>query len=432
MKTAVKILLCLAAGVCIASFTLLNPLRSARAAEEEPEVQHIPVVLNNVLTNEMSDIMELEGMDAEFRHFLRQWQIHGASLAIMRNDSLVYAKGYGDADLDHRPVTPGTIFRLASVSKLITAIGIMILQERGMLSLDDKVFTPQGILGDEPYTGSITDRRYFDITVEQLLRHSAGLANGSGDPMFNTRALIIRNHWDVPPDAATLSQHVLSWRLGYDPGTSSDYSNYGYLLLSMIIEKVTGENYERWIRENVLYPAGCFDMHIGKNSYDQRFPNETRYFPTRTEGKVQKYDNSGQMVERVYGGNDISALLGAGGWVASAPEIAKLVASIDGKDEVKDIINEASISQMTTPTDSVTFAIGWVDTKETGEWTRTGTLSGTSALIKCYPDGECWVFITNTGTYLGARFSRETSALFARSREEFSPLLPKRNLFYKE
>ena len=109
MKTAVKILLCLAAGACIASFTLLNPLRSARAAEEEPEVQHIPVVLNNVLTNEMSDIMELEGLDAEFRHFLRQWQIHGASLAIMRNDSLVYAKGYGDADLDHRPVTPGTI-----------------------------------------------------------------------------------------------------------------------------------------------------------------------------------------------------------------------------------------------------------------------------------------------------------------------------------
>ena len=431
MKTAVKVLLCLAAGACAASFALFNPLRNSREAAQEPE-EHIPVVLNNVLTNDMSAVMELEGMDAEFRHFLRQWQIHGASLAITRNDSLVYAKGYGEADLGGKPVTPGTIFRLASVSKLITAIGIMTLQERGLLSLDDKVFTPQGILGDEPYTGYISDRRYFDITVEQLLRHSAGLGNGRGDPMFNTRALMIRNHWDTPPDAATLSEDVLSWRLEFDPGTDSNYSNYGYLLLSMIIEKVTGENYERWIRENVLYPAGCFDMHIGKNSYDQRFPNETRYFPTRTENKVQKYDNSGEMVDRVYGGNDISALLGAGAWVASAPEIAKLVASIDGKDEVKDILSAESIAQMTIPTDSVTFAIGWVDTKASGEWTRTGTLSGTTALIKCYPDGECWVLITNTGTYLGARFSRETSALFARSREEFSPLLPKRNMFYKE
>ena len=431
MKTAVKILLCLAAGACAASFALLSPNLGHKEAEPQPQPQ-IPVVLNNVLTNEMSAIENLEGMDAEFRHFMRQWQIHGASLAIMRNDSLVYAKGYGEADQGGKPVTPGTIFRLASVSKLITAIGIMTLQERGLLSLDDKVFTPEGILGDEPYTGSISDSRYFDITVEQLLRHSSGLGNGRGDPMFSTRSLMIRNHWDTPPDGATLSKDVLSWRLEYDPGTSSSYSNYGYLLLSMIIEKVTGETYERWIRENVLYPAGCFDMHIGKNSYDQRFPNETRYYPASNERPVQKYDNSGVMVERVYGGNDISALLGAGGWVASAPEVAKLVAAIDGKDEVKDILGAESIAQMTIPTDSVTYAIGWVDTKETGEWTRTGTLSGTTALVKCYPDGECWVFITNTSTYLGSRFSRETSGLFIKSREEFSPLLPKRNLFYKE
>jgi hypothetical protein len=87
---------------------------------------------------------------------------------------------------------------------------------------------------------------------------------------------------------------------------------------------------------------------------------------------------------------------------------------------------------MTAPTDSVTYALGWIDTKETGEWTRTGTLSGTSALIKYYPDGECWVMITNTSTYRAARFTNDIAALFAKSREEFSPLLPKRNLFYSE
>ncbi|MBR4001189.1 MAG: beta-lactamase family protein [Bacteroidales bacterium] len=365
--------------------------------------------------------------------FLRHWNIHGASLAIMRNDSLVYAKGYGQADNGGVAVGPSTIFRLASVSKLITAIGIMVLQERGQLSLSDKVFTPNGgILGNEPYTGYISDRRYFDITVEHLLRHSAGLSSSAGDPMFSTRTLMRRYGWTTPPDAATLSRHALSLRLQFDPGTSSTYSNYGYLLLSMIIEKVTGQPYEQWIYENVLLPAGCYDMHLGGNSYEAKYPNETRYFPMRNEAKVSKYDNTPVMVERCYGGNDITALKGAGAWVASAPEVARLVASIDGRLQVPDILSAGSIADMTAPTDSVTYALGWIDTKETGEWTRTGTLSGTSALIKYYPDGECWVMITNTSTYRAAHFTNDIAALFAKSREEFSPLLPKRNLFYSE
>ena len=86
---------------------------------------------------------------------------------------------------------------------------------------------------------------------------------------------------------------------------------------------------------------------------------------------------------------------------------------------------------MTLPTDSVTYGIGWNDTKDTGEWTRTGTLSGTTALIKRYPDGETWVFISNTGTWRGARFARNTAELFEKSREEFSPLLPHVDLFYE-
>lgn len=393
----------------------------------------VPVILNQTLTNEMSDIPELEGLDANMEAFLRQWNIHGASLAIMRNDSLVYAKGYGQADNGGVAVGPSTIFRLASVSKLITAIGIMVLQERGQLSLSDKVFTPNGgILGNEPYTGYISDRRYFDITVEQLLRHSAGLTSRMGDPMFSTRELMRRYGWTAPPDAAALSRHALTLRLAYDPGTASEYSNYGYLLLSMIIEKVTGQPYEQWIYENVLLPAGCYDMHLGTNSYDTKYPNETRYFPMRNEAKVSKYDNTPVMVERCYGGNDIPALKGAGAWVASAPEVARLVASIDGRLQVPDILSAGSIADMTSPTDSVTYALGWIDTKETGEWTRTGTLSGTSALIKYYPDGECWIMITNTSTYRASRFTNDIAALFIKSREEFSPLLPKRNLFYGE
>jgi len=420
MKLVLKALLMAVAGALLAG----------RPVEDGPV--RVPVILNQTLENGMSDAPGLDALDASIDDFLKHWNIHGASLAIMRNDSLVYAKGYGQADNGGVATGPGTIFRLASVSKLITAIGIMVLQERGQLSLSDKVFTPQGILGDEPYTGYISDRRYFDITVEHLLRHSSGITSRAGDPMFSTRTLMRRYGWTTPPDAATLSRHALSIRLEFDPGTSSTYSNYGYLLLSMIIEKVTGQPYEQWIRENVLIPAGCYDMHLGKNSYAEKYPNETRYFPMKGEAKVSKYDNSPQMVERCYGGNDITALQGAGAWVASAPEIARLVASIDGRLQVPDILSAGSIADMTSPTDSVTYALGWIDTKETGEWTRTGTLSGTSALIKYYPDGECWIMITNTSTYRASRFTNDIAALFTKSREEFSPLLPARNLFYQE
>ena len=86
---------------------------------------------------------------------------------------------------------------------------------------------------------------------------------------------------------------------------------------------------------------------------------------------------------------------------------------------------------MTFPTDSVTYALGWNDISEEGVWTRTGTFSGTSTLIKNYPDGECWIMVTNTGTWRGPAFTKFTAALFNRLREEYSAVLPARDFFYR-
>ena len=89
------------------------------------------VYLNDTLTNSLSDIPEVAGLDKKVKSFMREWQIKGASLAIMRNDSLLYAKGYGWADEEEEiPMEPSHILRMASVSKLITATGIMVLQDR--------------------------------------------------------------------------------------------------------------------------------------------------------------------------------------------------------------------------------------------------------------------------------------------------------------
>lgn len=384
--------------------------------------------LNVILDNSISDIPELSGLDRKVNAYLRRWQIKGASLAITRNDSLVYAKGYGWADEENEEeMQPGHILRMASVSKLITATGIMVLQDKGMLSIKDTVFGPSGILCDSLFNSIIKDRNHHKITVEHLLRHQGGFHR---DPLFSSRDVKHQMQLDCPPCKEDFYRLVLRRRLKFMPGSWQKYSNFGYLLLSEIIEKVSGKPYEQFIREEVLAPAGCYDMHIAGNYYEDRRPNEVRYYTHEGDGKyIEDYSDNGQMVERCYGGNNVPLLSGAGAWCGSTAEIARLVASIDGSPEVPDIISSTAFEQMIEYFDKETFSLGWNDTTPSKGWSRTGTLSGTSALVKRYPDGECWILITNTSTYKGPGQARHTDALFKQCRELYSSKLPKRNLF---
>lgn len=387
------------------------------------------VNLNKSLTNEVSDTSSLYKMDKDVETYMRQYALRGVSMSIMRGDSLLYAKGYGWADEELGiGMEPYNIMRVASVSKLLTATGIMKLQEEGRLSLADTVFGPGGILADSTFTAEIKDTNYYKITVEDLLRHKGGFSTAGGDPMFSTRYIMMQNHLDTPPTHDELVRIQLRRKLKFVPGTSQDYSNFGYMLLCMVIEKVSGEDYETYINEHILTPAGCCDMHIANNLYEDRYTNEVRYYSSDSE-LVEAYDNSGRMVPRCYGGSDIHSLSGAGAWVMSTPELAKFVASIDGRPEVPDIISPESVAAMTEWFDENTYSLGWNDTKPDGEWTRTGTLSSTSALIKYYPDGECWIMVTNTGTWKGPGFTKCTAELFRQLREKYSTLLPERNLF---
>ncbi len=389
------------------------------------------VNLNKVLTNAMSDTADLQGMERRIRSYMQEWGLKGVSLAVMRGDSLYYAKGFGWADEGEGvEMAPGHIMRVASVSKLITATGIMVLREQGKLSLDQKVFGPEGILQDSTYLQSISDKNYYRITVEDLLRHKAGFMTGGGDPMFSTRSIMVNNKLKEVPDQVTLLRLVLRRKLGYTPGTSQSYSNLGYLLLSMIIEQVSGQSYEDFIQENVLRPAGCRDMHIAHNYYKEKYKNEVRNYVPSNEPLYPEYNNSGRKVERCYGGNDIRALSGAGAWVASVPELALFVASIDGKPEIPDILTQESIDAMTEYFDKETFSFGWNDTNPETGWTRSGSFSGTSAMIKYFPDGECWIFVTNTSTWKGSSFSRITATLFSELRRGWSDKFPKQDLFH--
>ena len=386
--------------------------------------------LNDTLTNALSAQPELHAMDSIMQRYLKRWEIHGAQLAISRHDSLLYARGFGYADKDRKiPMEPSYIMRMASVSKLITATGIMKLRDMGKIRLSDKVFGPKGILNDTFYVNSIRDKRYFDITVEQLLRHKAGFTNYAGDAIFSTRYIMQQNRLTTPPDHRTLLRIVLRRHLGYTPGTAQRYCNIGYTLLSLIIEKRTGMSYENFMQRHVLYPAGCYDFHIAGNYLKDRRPNETVYYMHSSSVPVPEFNNSGRMVVRCYGENDITTALGAGAWVASAAELCRLVASIDGDRIVPDVISPQAVKLMTQEMPDHQFSLGWNFTPRNRPWIRTGSLVGTSALVLRYPDGECWVFITNTSTWKGHKFSQDTMALFEKLRKRFGSKMPKRNMF---
>lgn len=401
-----------------------------KRASAERESRPVPVNLNVTLTNEMSDTSSLAGFDRMVKNYLTYWAIHGASLSVMRNDSLLFAKGYGEAD-SGLEMQPGYILRMASVSKLVTAAGIMVLQDRGLLNIKDHVFGPDGILNDSTYNAAIKDTLYYRITVEDLLRHKGGFSRRGGDPMFSTRWIMMQNGWSEAPTQEQLMELQLKRRLKFVPGTAQEYSNFGYLALSMVIEKVSGMDYETFMQENVLRPIGCVDFHIAGNYYKHKLPNETRYYVQHDDEPAEEFNNSGRKVTRCYGGNNVTGLSGAGAWAASTPELALFVASIDGRPEVPDIISRESVDLMTEYFDESTYSLGWNDTKD-GYWTRTGTFAGTSALIKYFPDGECWIFISNTSTYKGPGLARHTAELFDRLREKYSTRLPARNMFYPE
>lgn len=412
-------------GLLAALFiALLLGLLSKDSEPVSNEENHL-VRLNSFISNEQSYHSQL---DKEVTKFMKRWELHGAQLAVMRGDSLLYAKGYGEADVDTE-MQPYMTLRVASVSKLVTAAAIMVLCEQGRLSLSDKVLGEQGIIKDSSLMAVIRDKRHYEITVEHLLRHQAGFSTRLGDPMFRAIDFAAMNRLQQPPSDWEMCHIVLSRRLSARPGTHHSYSNFGYLLLSLLIERVSGLPYADFVRHYVLEPAGCYDFHIAGNFYEEKKPSEVRYFMHGNSDEVSCYDLSGRMVERCYGGNNVTALSGAGAWCCSAPELMRFVASIDGNPAVPDIISPESVARMVQYFDKDTYSLGWNDTHPEKGWTRSGSFSGTAALIQYFPDGDCWVFITNTSTYKGHNFSRRVSRFFRSCRQKYLSGLNPQNLF---
>jgi CubicO group peptidase (beta-lactamase class C family) len=324
---------------------------------------------------------------------------------------LVYAKGFGIANKETgEEVKPGHLFRIASVSKLITAVAIMKLYEEGILGLDDPGLGEQGILNDSLFL-KYTDPRIESITVRHLLNHTAGWSRYAGDPIFNP--LYIARKMNVPAPASIdhIIQYTLLRKLNYDPGSRYSYSNMGYAILGKIIERKSEMPYQDYVVMNLLKPLGIHDMHIGKSYYHEKYPNEVRYHSSVRVNTTRAMDGSGELVPVYYGGNDMELIGPAGGWVASAPELAKFMTAIDGFDGQPDILAPETIASMADPGVAGKGLFGWRGSDSYGTWWRTGYLTGSSALIVRQTDGINWIVMTNTSTYKQSRIHRYVSAL---------------------
>ncbi len=382
--------------------------------------------LNELINNEMSELKETERFDREIEKFMRRWEFTGVSFALMRNDSLIYAKGYGYADKQSgEECDVRHLFRIASVSKLITATAVMKLIEDGQLTLSSKIFGEEGILCDSLFL-DLQSNNHKRITVDHLLRHTAGFSDSRGDPGFANGMVARVLEKELPLSLDDMIVYATKTYIRTAPGGSYNYSNLGYMILGKVIEKVSGMGYEEYVRDSIMAPIGCSNIFIANNFSHQKAPHEVSYYEVKEAEAVEAYDGSGLMTMKSDGGNNVTLLGGAGGWVASSVELLRFVASIDDKPLYNDILSDESIRIM-TEYNRTKHPIGWASTSKY-EWLRSGSMAGTSALIKRQSNGYTWVFLVNNSAWIGPKITRYISSSVSSSIAKVTQW-PRRDLF---
>lgn len=358
--------------------------------------------------------------DSLMQDFMKEHRVPGASLAVTHDGKVVFARGYGYADVAERQqVTPENLFRIASISKPITAVAILQLVEQGKLSLDDKIFE---VLDYESDIASATDfdPRLRDITIRHLLEHRGGWDRGeSFDAMFKSVEFAEQIGTPAPADQETVIKAMFSQKLDFDPGGRYAYSNFGYCLLGRVIEKLTDQGYEAYVKQHVLEPIGVIEMRIGATRLDGRAKNEVRYYHPGSGTSVFA-DDLGSEVPWPYGGWHLEAMDSHGGWIASATDLAKFAAAFDDHDRCP-ILSKRSIEWMYRRPPGLAgfdengneketyYSLGWSNrpkgSGQANHW-HTGSLAGTATILIRRHDGKNFVALLNSrvspsATHLG-------------------------------
>ena len=362
-------------------------------------------------------VPELAAFDEAVRSLLAEHGVPGASLAVVRDERLVLARGYGWADTAARePVRPGDRFRIASVSKPVTAAAVLKLVEEGRLGLDDPAFA---LLDDlAPPAGDSVDPRIREVTVRQLLLHRGGFDRSAGvDPTLMPGWVARELGVPLPVEVEQVIRVMLGRPLDFEPGTRTAYSNFGYAVLGRVIERVTGRGYEAYVREAVLEPAGATRMELGRSFPADRPADEVAYYHPPPPGLVLAVPPESGRVPLPDGGFYMHVMDAHGGWIASAPDLLRFLTAVDGEPGRPDVLEAATVERMTAPPggapiDTAYYAMGWEVRPATGDrpeaWWHAGDLPGTTASLM-RSGRTAWALLLN-GTAWGRTAHAEIRA----------------------
>jgi CubicO group peptidase (beta-lactamase class C family) len=202
------------------------------------------------------DVVVSADVDSYIAQQMREQKIPGLALAVLLDGRVIKAQGYGYADLEFRaPVTPETMFESGSIGKQFTATGIMMLVEEGKIGLEDNITK---YFPDAP-------AKWNDITIRDLLSHESGIKNYTDGQDVNFRK-------DYTEDE--LLKIAESLPLDFPPGSDWSYSNTGYVVLGILIHKVSGEFYGDFLHERIFAPLGM----------KTRLISESDVIPNRASG----------------------------------------------------------------------------------------------------------------------------------------------------
>jgi len=298
-------------------------------------------------------------MDQIVQSYVDKHQFMGTVL-VARDGQVLLSKGYGFANLEWEiPNTPNTKFRLGSVTKQFTSASILLLEERGKLSTSDPV---KKHLPDAP---AAWDR----ITIAHLLSHTAGLPNftafsdyGKLEPFATTPVELVARFRDKPLD--------------FQPGEKWSYSNSGYVLLSYLIEKISGEKYEKFVRDNLFTPLGMKDSGYDSNS---------AVIARRASGYVPSsngFQNAGFI--------HMSIPQGAGALYSTTEDLLKWEQGLFGGK----VLKAASLEKMTTPMKN-NYAFGLMVDTAGGRKVidHGGGIEGFNTELEYYPEDKVTVVV---------------------------------------
>ena len=302
--------------------------------------------------------------------FMAASSVPGISVAVVQDGELAWSQGFGMADLENFvPATSSTLFRLASISKTITATAIMQLSERGKLELDAEV---------QKYCPAFP-RKEWPITTRELLGHLGGVRHYSPD-----------GKGDIPEDSA---KHFPSMEealklfandpLIAKPGTKFNYSTYGYTVLGCVLEGAASEKYVDFVKENIFEPAG-----MAETQADDSFAviqRRSRWYHKDTAGVVR---NAGVL--------DSSYKIPGGGLISSADDMARFEIAVMSDKLLKPATREAMWTPQKAADGSQNgYGLGWGTQKKYGLHLveHTGSQQGTSTSFILVPERRAGIVV---------------------------------------